>query len=440
MNHALRYVVLAVVVALAAFRLSRRVRRGGNRGGGGAGLGAMVAGDTALVALREVRERVRGRTFRVVTILMLAVVGVSIVLPTLHRGQTAQQVGIVDDPVGAVAATVTAAARSISTTVHTVNEPSPAAARAALRSGRLDLAVVGGDYVVVDKSLSLTETSTTAELARAVAAALGVSAAFRAAGLSPAQAAVLSKAHSVPVRAVQASAVRGAARNTSIVGLVLVFILLTQYLTWTLMGVMEEKASRVVEVLLAAVRPLQLLGGKVLGIGIVALGQAALLVAFAVVLAKAVGSDLLKGTTPLVLVVTLVWFLLGYAFYCWVYAAGGSMAERQGQIQSLALPLNVPIIFGYIVSITAASSGSASTLFKVLGFIPPMSSFAVPVLFGLSAITWWQLILSAGISVVATGAMAVLAAAVYRRAVLRTGRRVRLSEVLPILARRPMRA
>ena len=50
------------------------------------------------------------------------------------------------------------------------------------------------------------------------------------------------------------------------------------------------------------------------------------------------------------LVSTLVWLVLGYAFYCWVYAAAGSMAERQDQVQSLAFPLSLPIIFGYIVA------------------------------------------------------------------------------------------
>ncbi len=71
--------------------------------------------------------------------------------------------------------------------------------------------------------------------------------------------------------------------------------MLTQYNTWILMGVMQEKASRVVEVLLATVRPIQLLGGKVLGIGLVAMGQAALIVGFALAVGAAVGSDLLHG-------------------------------------------------------------------------------------------------------------------------------------------------
>ena len=69
--------------------------------------------------------------------------------------------------------------------------------------------------------------------------------------------------------------------------MILIFVMLTQYNTWILIGVMEEKSSRVIEVLLAAVRPIQLLTGKVLGIGLVAFAQASLIVAFALVLAKA---------------------------------------------------------------------------------------------------------------------------------------------------------
>ena len=87
-----------------------------------------------------------------------------------------------------------------------------------------------------------------------------------------------------------------------------------------------------------------------------ALGQAALIVGFALAVAAAVGSDLLHGTGPLVLGSELFWLVLGYAFYCWVYAAAGSMAERQDQVQTLALPLSLPILVGYIFSITVASS------------------------------------------------------------------------------------
>jgi ABC-2 type transport system permease protein len=132
-----------------------------------------------------------------------------------------------------------------------------------------------------------------------------------------------------------------------------------------------------------------------------------------------------------VLAATLVWLVLGYAFYCWVYAAAGSMVERQDQIQSLALPLSLPIVFGYIIALTAASSGSASTFFKVLAYLPPTAPFAMPVLVGFGTVSWWGFAASAAISIVSTVAVARLAAGIYRRAILRTGGRVRLRDVLP---------
>jgi ABC-2 type transport system permease protein len=281
----------------------------------------------------------------------------------------------------------------------------------------------------VDRAVGSTDTSSTAQLARAASRILGMDAAFSAAGLSAVQAAQVANPKPLPVTSLR-PATKGAPKATSEIGLILVFVMLTQYNAWTLTGVMEEKSSRVVEVLLAAVRPIELLAGKVLGIGLVALAQAALIVAFTIALAKAVGSDLLHGTVPVVLVSTLVWLVLGYAFYCWVYAAAGSMAERQDQAQSLAFPLSLPIIFGYIMALSVAGSGSPSTLFEVLAYLPPTAPFAVPVLVSLGRITVWGFAASAVISVVGTIGVARLATSIYRRAILRTGRRVRLRDVV----------
>jgi ABC-2 type transport system permease protein len=178
------------------------------------------------------------------------------------------------------------------------------------------------------------------------------------------------------------------------------------------------------------VRPIQLLTGKVLGIGLVAFAQASLIVAFALVLAKGVGSDLLHGTAPVVLVSTLAWLVLGYAFYCWVYAAAGSLAERQDQVQSLAFPLSLPLIFGYIMALTAAGSANPSLFFKVLAYLPPTAPFAMPVLVSLGTVTWWEFLASAAISIACTVGMARLATGIYRKAILRTGRRVKLRDLL----------
>jgi ABC-2 type transport system permease protein len=441
-------IILAVVAGLVALRRSSRFRGGQQARAGGPGrvgparadgwraaLGRL-AGYTGLVAAREIQQRIRGRIFRVGTLLILAVVAAAIVIPVLNKSKSGpQQTGVVGGLSGPLRAAVVAAGRSIGTTVRLIPEASVAAARADLHSGRVDLAIVDAREILVSKAIGTADTSTTAQLVRAVARTLGVEEAFAAVGLSAAQAAQLAGARPLPVTSLEPAPARGAAHTTSLIGLILVFLMLTQYNTWTLIGVMEEKSSRVVEVLLAAVRPVQLLGGKVLGIGVVAFAQAALIVAFALVLARAVGSDLLHGTAPLALVSTLAWLVLGYAFYCWVYAAAGSMAERQDQVQSLAFPLSLPIVFGYIIALTTASSGSPSAFFKVLAYLPPTAPFAMPVLVGLGAVSWWEFAASAALSLLCTVGVARIATSIYRRAILRTGRRVRLREVVPGMTR-----
>ena len=431
-----------VVIAVGAVVLALRIYVRGRRHGGqvpspdGARLRRRgwfgdSLGDVGLVALREIRERVRGRIFRVGTVVILLVVAAAIVIPVIHGGKARpEEVGVVGPADPSLGPLIQQAGARVGTAVRIVPEPSARAADDAVRSGAIDLAVVDGDRVVVNAPVSAEGTSTVATVAQEVAVELGIEHAYRAAGLSGSQVAQLARAKPVPVQSLQPST-KGTARTTSVVGLILVFLMLTQYNTWILMGVMQEKASRVVEVLLATVRPIQLLGGKVLGIGLVAMGQAALIVVFALALAGAVGFDLLHGTAPLVLASELVWLFLGYAFYCWVYAAAGSMAERQDQVQTLALPLSLPIIVGYVFALTTASTGNPSILFEVLAYLPPTAPFAMPVLVGLGDVAWWQFLASVLISIAGTVAMALVAAGVYRRAVLRSGQQVRVRDLIP---------
>ncbi len=431
-------IVIAALAVAAIIRLGLRRRGTGTSPRAGVPVawprGRGVLGDTGLVAGREIRERVRGRVFRVVTVILFAAVAAAVIIPTLNAGAaTDQRVGVVagSAPLGAE---LRGLARSAGLSVTLVSEPGLSQARAALSSGRLGMVVDGAGQILVKQPVS--GTSAAARYVRDVSVALGAQHAFAQAGLTPQQAATVARARPLPVVSLQpGKKARTTAETTALLGVILIFIVLTQYLTWTLMGVMEEKASRVVEVLLATVRPIQLLAGKVIGIGVVALAQAVALVAFALALAAAVGSSLVHGAAPLVVAATLVWLVLGYAFYSWVYAAAGSLAERQDQVQSLALPLSVPLIFGYIVSLIGASSGSPSLLMKVLAYLPPTAPFAMPALVGFGAATWWQFLLSVVLTLACTLAVAFAAAQVYRRAVLQTGGRVRLRDLFPALAR-----
>jgi ABC-2 type transport system permease protein len=387
-------------------------------------------GDVGLIAMREIRERVRGRIFRVGTLFMLLAVGAAIVIPTLHgsSGPTRQTVGYVGGLSPGGREVVQVSGLRSDDSVKLKPEPSLRAAKADLRSSKVDFVIVDGDRILLNLPASSSRSPADPGLVQDVAEYLGVLRAYQAAGLTAAQATLVDRAKPVPVQALQRAST-ATTKLTSVIGLVLLFFMLTQYNTWILIGVMQEKASRVVEVLLSTVRPIQLLGGKVLGIGLVALGQATLVVGFALVVATGVGSDLLHGTAPLVVACELLWLVLGYAFYCWVYAAAGSMAERQDQVQTLALPLSIPILLAYVFSITVASSGSPDLFFKVLAYLPPTAPFCMSVLVGLSQVTWWQFVASVLVTVVGTVGMAVFAARIYRRAVLRTGARVRVREL-----------
>ncbi len=443
MNVAVKVVLGLVIAATVVLRLVKARRR--RRAAGDVArspisssaarlvLRATARSDTLLIAEREIRERLRGRLFRAVTLLILGIVAAAILIPALSKSNSAPvRVGLVSPAEPGARATVLAAAKAVGVSVTIVNEVSITAARAGVSSGGIDVAVSGLFTILVARAISPNDSSDTAQLVGALSSLLGKTAAEARAHLTPSQAAQLASARPVPVVSLEKKEATppNPLKGSSIIGTILVFIMLSQYCGWTLIGVLEEKSSRVVEVLLAAVRPIQLLGGKLLGIGLLALAQAGLIVVFAVVLGKAVGSTLLQGAEPEVLWTSLLWLVLGYAFYSWLYAAAGSMAERQDQVQALALPLSIPMIIGYIVTLTAASTGNASVFFQVLAYLPPTAPFAMPVLLALKGATWWQFALSVVLMVLSTAVLAKLASTVYRRAVLRTGRRVRLGEVL----------
>ena len=384
----------------------------------------------ALVCQREIRQRVRGRMFRVATVVILLGVGAAIVIPSLHRGHTpTERVGVVGSLDEISRARVAAAATGVGVKLRFSSMTTLAAATSALDAGTIDLAIVNGDSLKVKDPLSPTSTSSATQFVRGVAVALGIARAQSAAGLSKSQIATLARATPLPITSVHPGKSGRAADPTSIVGVILIFIMLSQYLGWILVGVMEEKSSRIVEVLLATVRPIQVVTGKVLGIGLVAFAQAGIILAWALVLARIVGSNLIHGTAPWALVSILVWLVLGYSFYCWIYAAAGSMVERQDQAQTLAFPLTLPLIFGYVISLTTASSGTAAGWFKVFAYIPFTAPFAMPTLVGLGEATWWQFSAAVAIDIVCTIAIARGAALVYRRAILRTGSRVKIREL-----------
>jgi ABC-2 type transport system permease protein len=441
----LRYVIYAVVVVLLAVRVGLRLRKRRRADtatpvpvveAGPRPVGAALdrLGDIGLVARREVRERVKGRTFRVATLIILLAVAAAVTIPVLRKSSPSPtRFGIVGALSVPLRTTVVAAAAEEGAAVTLVPEASVASAKRALADGRVALVLVGTQRILVDQAIDPSDTSTRTLVVEAVAESVSVQAGLEGAGIAPERALRLANPPPLPVQSLKPlphnHKTNPTGKTSALYGLILTYVLLAQFGTWLLIGVIEEKSSRVIEVLLSTLRPRQLLAGKVIGIGAVALLQAGLIVAVALGLGAAEGSTLIHGSAPLQVLSSLLWVVLGYAFYCWVYAAGGSLADRQEQVQSLAFPLQLPILFGYIVSLTALGSSQPSELVKVLAYLPPTAPFAMPTLVALGAVTWWQFTLSVALMLVATVGVARLASAVYRRAILRTGGRVHLRQL-----------
>jgi len=381
---------------------------------------------TAIVAEREIRQRGRSRAFAVSTIVLLLIVAAGVVIPAIlaHHAKP-QRVGIVAGPVPAMTEIVQEAGRLTGTGVTVVPQPSLAAAEAALRTGQLDVVLVNDTEVVVKQVSIPGSTGSGGTLPSAIADVAGLT---KLVGQLPPGAA--ASGVSLPVRGLTPPSASLSRRLTGLFTVVLVFVLITVYGSQIAMGVGEEKSNRIVEVILASVRPIQLLVGKVTGIGTLALAQAALMVAAFLGLGAAVGSSVVHGAAPGIVITGAVFLVLGYAFYCTAFAAAGSLVSRQSDVGTVVLPVQSPLIVAYALSYTVIYANGANVFYKVLGFLPPTAPVAMPVLYAAGDVPAWQAAVSAVLVALGTVWMARTAATIYGRSILRTGSRVRLRQVL----------
>lgn len=201
---------------------------------------------------------------------------------------------------------------------------------------------------------------------------------------------------------------------------VVLFGTIIGYGQMTLLGVAEEKSSRVVEVVLGAVEPAKLLAGKVIGIGIFALAQ------MGAILATVAGMLVVLDTLPVpagtwtTLVSVFVFFLLGYAFYSTVYAAFGALMARTENASNAAGPLNLVVGIGYATAIISAGGGD-HLFSRVLSFLPPFTPTVMPMRIVNGHAAVWEIALAVLLLVGAVYWVTRLAARIYIGGVMRGG-------------------
>ena len=196
-------------------------------------------------------------------------------------------------------------------------------------------------------------------------------------------------------------------------------------------GVVEEKSSRIVEILLACVRPNSLLAGKILGIGIASFLTTGAVAVAGVVTAKATGvmPDINLNLDG-VLVAMLVWLIVGYAIFAVAFGAAASLVSRQEDVSSVSMPLVMLSMIPYVLSFMMATGDTNSMTFRVLSYLPPFSPFMMPARLVLGVSSWTEQLIALGLALVFLPLLVRVAAAIYTRAVTRTGARVPLKEVL----------
>jgi ABC-2 type transport system permease protein len=386
-----------------------------------------------LVARREIRDRVRAKSFWVASVILLLAVVAGVIIPAFTHGhRSTARVGIVGGQVAALTQTVKQAGQVSGTTVTVIPLPNVAAARARLRSGDLDAVLVGDREVLVKQLPVAGSSSAGATLPGALGALAEIGGLQRLYALIPPSdaARIASQGIALPVHGLVRPPLGLASRITGLAAAILIYVFILTYGVRITIGVGEEKATRVVEVLLTTLRPVQLLAGKVIGMGILAMAQIAAMVAAFLVLGHAVGSVAVQGAATSVVLAGALWLVLGYAFYCTAYAAAGSLITRQADAYNASLPLQLPLILAYVLAYTVLYASGVNWFYHVLAFVPFTAPVAMPVLVAVGAAPAWQQALSAAISIAATVGMARLAGTIYERAILRTGSRLRVRQVL----------
>jgi ABC-2 type transport system permease protein len=211
-------------------------------------------------------------------------------------------------------------------------------------------------------------------------------------------------------------------------GAVLVLVGIFGFGFTVLTGVVEEKQSRVVEVVLATVRARDLLMGKVLGIGILGLVQLAVFVIAALVAALATQRLELPSTTPAAILLLTVWFILGYALYATVLGALAALASRMEEASNVSTPVTVVAVLAYFVAIVAVSEDPSGPVAIIATFLPPTAPFVVPMRAAFDAIPPWEIGLAIVVTVVAIWLLFEVGARIYTGAVLQTAGRMKLRD------------
>ncbi|HSI92759.1 MAG TPA: ABC transporter permease [Jiangellaceae bacterium] len=377
----------------------------------------------AVVARREFVERARDRSFLISTLVTVGIIGLLVLFPrVLAFGTDDYQIALPGDD-GPLAAAVQSQAELADVTVGIVPVDDVREAEEAVETGRIDAYLADG-AVVVERELPV-QLRVVVENAHATVAGAR---ALADAGIDPAELeAALADTALDTITLDPAADERNTRGVIAFIGSLILYGQLIGYSFWVALGVVEEKSSRVVELLLSAIPARALLAGKVFGIGLLGLAQLLFIAACGVGLAVATGALSFETSMLAPIGLVLGWFVLGYTAYSCLTAAAAARISRQEELQNATTPVTMLALVSFFAAFYAFLTPTGTTV-SVVSMVPPVSALAMPIRMARGDAVLWEIGLALALMLLLIAGLIAVAGRVYEGAVLRMGAKVPLTD------------
>lgn len=347
-----------------------------------------------LVAEREIVTRLRSRAFQVSTgIMLLAALAGVILGGTLGNRTTTTTVAVV----GAASAQVPHAAGLV-----IKNTDSAAAATRMVENGTVDAAVLPDPASPAKIKIVADETSPDSLVATL--------------SIKP------------PVTLLNPPTIPSGLRYAASFGFALVFFMSSATFGGTIaQSVVEEKQTRIVEILISTINSRTLLTGKILGNSLLAFAQVVLTGAFAVIGLSITGESEMLSMLGAPIAWFVIFFVIGFVLLASMFAAAASLVSRQEDIQSTVTPVTMLVMVPYLLVIFFHDNDLVLT---IMSYVPFSAAVGMPLRIFLSQAAWWEPLLSLLILIASTIGVIMVAAKIYGNALLRTGAKLSVREAL----------
>ncbi len=431
-----------------------------------------------LIIAREYKNRVRARSFIITSVILLVIVFIAAFIPTIVQYITSlsnapTHIAIVNqaDPVASL--NETALISYINTDLNGTNtgnnapyaitsQPSTdlGSLQSQVKNGNLDILLViaratnGNLRFTYDTNASSTS-DTNLPTIQVLAQQLTFLDTAHRLGLTSSQTQRLGASPDLAVVYTQQSQGTrptneiAAAYILAYAGAILIYVSVAVYAGIVAGGVAEEKSSRVMEILVNAATPFQLLAGKIIGIGAACLTQMGSLVVVGIgalllqtpiqtaLFGKNTGGFIqyLTGLSIPFYLLFLTYILLAFFLYATLYAGLGAMVKRQEEVQSAIMLPQMLLVVGYLLFFLAVFTPNA-TLTKVLSYIPFWTPWVMMARIAMGAVAWWEIVLTIALMLGAIYASIWFAARVYRLGVLMYGQRPSLGQLVKMVRMR----